>query len=226
MRCCNELLHNPHSGINPAQLGIGPHNYARQLARYMRDPSKVRAGTMYQWGRAPTIEQCRELINEAQGERQRYREESDRLAPKDIDALDYRPLPTRHAKEVQERIDRKRNQDIAVVEQAVEAEPANDDPEPQRSHFLTETVYQVCRAMGVVVADVVGNSRVKAVVRARHVVFYVLHKRGQSLTQIGRRLGCDHTSVMYALRIWDVKATDNMRKVAAFFVSDADEVAA
>jgi len=225
VRCCNELLHRPHGGINLERLQKGPMTYAGQLARYMRDPSKVRACTMNEWGRAPTLEQCRDLIEQAQAERDRYRSESDRLEPLDIDGADFKASATSFARDLQVRFERKAAQDIAVAEP--EPEAVNDDPEPQRSYFLSETVENVCRAMKVSLSDVMGNARFKPIVRARHVVFYVLHQRGQSLAQIGRRMGCDHTSVMYAMRMWDEKATDNMRAVAAFFVEPvADEVAA
>lgn len=219
VRCCNELLHKSGAGIVLYQLEKGPLTYAGQLARYMRDPSKVRACTMNEWGRAPTLEQCRALIEEAQAERDRYKSESDRLDPKDIDEADFVPKPTPFARDAQNRIEHKAAQDIKLAEP--EPEAVNDDPEPQRSYFLSETVENVCRAMKVSVADVMGNARFRPIVRARHVVFYVLHQRGQSLAQIGRRMGCDHTSVMYAMRIWDAKATDNMRAVAAFFTDEA-----
>jgi len=191
--------------------------------------------TLPQWQRRKraqaedeSLEQCRALIDEAQAERDRYKSESDRLEPQDADEADFVPKPTPFARDMQSRIEYKAAQDIAVAEP--EPEAVNDDPEPQRSYFLSETVENVCRAMKVSLSDVMGNARFKPIVRARHVVFYVLHQRGQSLAQIGRRMGCDHTSVMYAMRMWDEKATDNMRAVAAFFAQPvepvADEVAA
>lgn len=38
-----------------------PESYAAQLAKYISDPSKIRSLTMYQWGRAPSLERCRAL---------------------------------------------------------------------------------------------------------------------------------------------------------------------
>lgn len=222
VRCCNELLHNPQSGINPAQLGIGPRNYARQLARYIRDPSTIRARTMNEWGRAPSISECREMIVDATAQRERYRSESDRLAPKDIDAIDFVPGATEHALRVHRQALKIKAEEVRLPE----PEPANDDAKPRRPLLLNEIVSAIARAMKVSLDDLLGKSRDKQVAQARQVVCWVLFKRGQSYPQIGRRIGRDHSTVISAVRRFETHATDRMRLVAEFFAGVEEEVAA
>jgi|GEM_PF-6302440 len=57
-----------------------PFAYAARLARYISDPSTIRARTLDQWGHAPSKEQCASLRAEAIKDRQEYREEAERRA--------------------------------------------------------------------------------------------------------------------------------------------------
>lgn len=214
VRCCNELLHNPQSGISIERLNKGPRTYASQLARYIRNASKVRALTMSEWGRAPSLEECAALIAEAAAERERYRRESERLDPQDIDALDFVPSATEHAKRAQRAAMKIAAQ---VVELPTEPSPANDDHIPARPFLLNEIVEAIARTMKVTTADILGPCRSGQVIRARQVVCWVLSKRGQSYPQIGRRINRDHSTVISAVRRFETHATDRMRLVAEHF---------
>lgn len=214
VRCCNELLHNSQSGINPAQLGIGPRNYARQLARYIRDPSTIRARTLGEWGRAPSISECREMIVEATAQRERYREESDRLSPKDIDAVDFVTGATQHALRVHRAAMRRAENAVELPQ----AEPANDDVLPPRPLLVGEMIEAVCKAMKVSNVALFSASRDRWIMRARQVISWVLFKRGMSYPDIGRRLKRDHSSIINAVRRFETHADDEMRLVAEHFV--------
>lgn len=54
---------------------------------------------------------------------------------------------------------------------------------------------------GIQVAELRSGSRTRRVVAARHLAMYLLRVRGElSLTEIGDAVGCDHSSVLHALR--------------------------
>lgn len=213
-----QILHSPEAGICIDRLNRGPHHYARQLARYMRDPSKVRANTVNEWGRAPTLAECADMIAAAHAERQRYRDETERLGESDKDAVDFQPAPTPDALDMQ-RLAEVRAANVITLPDVDPTLPAHS----RKRHFLDETVEAIAVAMKVTVADIVGPSKLKTIVQVRQVVCWTLHKRGQSYSQIGRRINRDHTSVMHAVARFETHATDRMRLVAEHFAEIFDE---
>lgn len=216
-----QILHRPESGICDDSITQGPLAYASQLARYMRDPSKVRANTLNEWGRAPSLAECAELILKHGRDREAYRAESERLGQNDKDAVDWRPAPTVTALKMQRSVEAQKAKTINL--------PQNIGQNSNQSaafHFIDELVEAIARAMRVSVDDITGASRFKPEMQARQVVCWVLHKRGQSYSQIGRRLNRDHTSAMNAVDRFETHATDRMRLVAEYFAGVTDEVAA
>jgi hypothetical protein len=211
-----QILHAPEAGICAAQLGIGPRNYARQLARYMRDPSKVRANTMNEWGRAPTLRECAEMIAAARAERQRYRDETERLGENDKDAIDFAPSATDHAKRAHKLATKIAAEKVVLPE----LEPANDDELRAPPVLIGELIEAIAKAFKVTAEDILGPCRAGVIKSARIVVCKVLHLRGQSYPQIGRRINRDHSSVINAVHRFDTHATDKMRAVASFFAGD------
>lgn len=215
------ILHRPEGGICADSIGRGPTEYARQIARYIRDPSKVRANTMNEWGRAPSLAKCAALINAAGQDREAFRAESERLGESDRDAVDWRPAPTSLALDMQ-RVSDENAANVILL-------PQNDDLQligKPSFRFIDELVESIAKAMRVTLADITGPSRFGPQMRARQVVCWVLHKRGQSYSQIGRRLNRDHTSIMNAVDRFESHATDRMRLIAEHFAGIFDEVAA
>ncbi len=58
----------------------------------------------------------------------------------------------------------------------------------------------VAATSGVSEAEILGDSRIQAIVRARHLVMYIASSRGVSLSDIGRALRRDRTSVLNGIR--------------------------
>lgn len=66
--------------------------------------------------------------------------------------------------------------------------------------IVADIVEEVGLVMGVPYADIIGPTRTRFVVKARMTAAMVLHKRGMSLSQIGRHLGGrDHSTIIYSL---------------------------
>lgn len=206
------ILHRPEAGICIDRLHRGPRNYASQLARYIRDASKVRALTMNEWGRAPSLEECRELIADAHAQRAAYRAESERLGECDRDEAHFRPAPTSTALDMQRSVESAEANRIELPDLS-----ADDVPTDVRPFFIDDAVEAIARAMKVTVADIMGPDRAKVFMQARQVAYWVLHQRGQSTAQIGRRLNRDHSSVINSLRRYETHATPRMRLVAEWF---------
>lgn len=59
---------------------------------------------------------------------------------------------------------------------------------------------EVCDETGVSLNALRGRSREQAIVQIRHLAMYAAHERGASLSQIGRYLGRDHTTVLHGVR--------------------------
>ncbi|HET9045113.1 MAG TPA: helix-turn-helix domain-containing protein [Burkholderiales bacterium] len=64
---------------------------------------------------------------------------------------------------------------------------------------LSQLVEGVAHDHAVTAADLLGRSRTKAVVAARHCLMRILRARGLSLPEIGYLLDRDHTTVLSAL---------------------------
>ncbi len=64
-----------------------------------------------------------------------------------------------------------------------------------------EDLKAVAKDHGVPVADITGKCRAKYLVRARQHAMDVLHKRGWSYAEVGRRLGGrDHSTVIHGIK--------------------------
>ncbi len=52
---------------------------------------------------------------------------------------------------------------------------------------------------GVTIEDIFGKSRFDPIVRARHLFVYALRSYGLGVVHIGKHMGRDHTTIMYAV---------------------------
>lgn len=212
------ILHASNGGIDMDQIDKGPVNYAGQLARYIRDPSTIRARTMNEWGWSPSIEQIKELIAKRQAEREVFRAEVEGLGESDEDEADFFVRPTLNVNRRQ-RAENERRDNVLHFTQPVWVEP-----EIQPACFSSaEIINAVAKLMKVTVDDIKGTSRRHLFVRARTVVCHVLRQRELSLTAIGYFLNCDHSTVYTALRRFEQKADDRMRDIASRFLPVAGE---
>lgn len=86
-----------------------------------------------------------------------------------------------------------------------------------------EIVALVAKQMGSSLAEVMGFSRMKPVVHARHACYYVLNRCGYSHGQIGNVLGGRNpSSVSAAMARFEQTATPEMRAVIARFLEDGE----
>lgn len=201
------LLHRPYSGICEEAMNSDASAYAGQLARYIRDISTIRARTFDQFGCSPTRSWIAQKQAEHIAERERYRAESDKIPEIDCDAQPFKvgAMPAVFGKQ------RLQPDDPRLIESPAPVVHLHSTPRTVR-----EVIEAVCRDLKQLPEEVLGGSRKRPLMLARRTTAYVLHKRGNSYPQIGSFLGgIDHSSIIHAVRQFDLHATDEMRAVAA-----------
>lgn len=207
--CGTQTLHQSQGGIRARRIDASPYAYARELARYIRDASTIRARTMNEWGRAPSIEECREIIAKAQAKRDAFKAESDKLVPTEQDE-DVFAVPV-----IAQQVKRDRRV-VVKVDFSAPALPRSFDPATLTAR---DVIVHVARAFYVKAEDMLGPGRARPLVIPRQVAMYALHKRGgMSLTAIARMFGRDHSTAIHAIRQFEAKADDRMITVAARMV--------
>lgn len=80
-------------------------------------------------------------------------------------------------------------------------------------HFRQNTFKGVAGAVsehfGIGIRDIMSRTRLFRIVYARHICFYVARKVIKiSLPEIGRRMGCDHTTVLHGVRKIEAQLSD------------------
>lgn len=190
------------SGFDVLPEEPGYYGYARQLARYITDPSTVRVRVLDQFGSAPHVDEIRTMRAEwlatikrranaigtygTSKERKRAEEKARKLAalPPKVEEV-----PTDSNKAMP-----------APVPVAVACLPIALVP-PRKPMLTGAEVIAACAAECFVTAsDLTGPSRKKHLVVARNLAAAVLRARGSSLTNIGRFTNREHTTVLHNLR--------------------------
>ncbi|TCM17229.1 chromosomal replication initiator protein [Novosphingobium sp. PhB165] len=192
----------------PDIVPSGANAYAKRLVQYISDPSTVRARTMDEYGKAPSLENIRrwraDWVNEI-AERRAAR------APVDDhhdDDNEVNGICT------------------AIAERLVAASAAHVLPgggviagtlsgaaNDAEEHFEGDTreqavtymeVIQACAARcGETVEDLLGPSRSRSIVRARQFTATVLRSRGNSYPSVGRFMGNrDHSTIMHSVGVF------------------------
>lgn len=175
--------------------------YATYLARYIRDPSTIRARTIDHFGYAPSREKIASLITRARAENDDLTEHY--TGDRDNVEDDGRPFKVR-----------------AVP--MPEPEPSKPAPiivhtplgRPVEIVTPSDIIAAIAFEMNVGVKDVLGGTRLKPIMLARRTAAYVLNKRGNSTKLVGRWLGVDHSSVIHAVREFERRATPEMWAIA------------
>jgi Bacterial dnaA protein helix-turn-helix len=208
-----------------------PLNYAKQLAGYISDPSKVRAMTVNYWGRGPSVDQCRNLIEARRQPVRRARcqerfgrnfkcshpqtEENTIIT---IDGIDTCKTCAKLKSSVKERereraaaIMRAQREKNAKLEKAraeyikALAEPA----QPTRPLFPREVIADVERLFMLEPGSVVGGNRLARYVEARATAAYILHSRGLSYPHVGRIMNRDHSTIINLIAKIDIYKARN-----------------
>ena len=205
-----------------------PLSMANHLASYISDPSTIRVRVMEHFGRAPSLDQCRNLrqkkLNEAKqaahGQNVRFRAlfrcghpESDDNLLLCSDGIDRCKMCADARQSEAEKRERARQERlrITIAKERAEREAINHKIEDaialivqqkpvQRSRFSTETLAGVARRFMLTVADLKGRDKHDIFVDARCAFALIMKERGASYPQIGRWINRDHSTVVNLIR--------------------------
>lgn len=209
-----------------------PAAYAGRLARYVADPSTIRARTLDQYGRAPSLDECRKLreaiiakttrpekpwpcghprndantawlTRDREGCLECYNAERAALTAKQKAREEAKALKAAAEKVKRESYAAKRLAKLKEHQARIRLDPTNFEG----AHFVDELVASVAHAFMITPDELRGMSRYPREVCARSVVMRILRDRGKlSLPAIGRVLDRDHSTVCHALNTWEKRA--------------------
>jgi len=200
--------------------------YAKALARYISDPSTIRARTLDHWGRAPTVDQCRNLRHAQEETRNRFRKSCDKRATELVDRRlsDETKFQCGHPRTMENtelsgenekcrKCQNAKREALAtrMLTQAEALEAQASGPECQLAagdmrfaHHLSAKARVLALAAHInnmSVADILSKSRFRQHVRARWQVMLALRSVNMSLPVIVEAVGIkDHTTAVYAMR--------------------------
>lgn len=205
---------------------FSPISYAAQLASYISDPSTIRARVLDEYGRAPTIEQCRnlraqkvrekEVINRRRIGGKRFAR-TFRCGHPQTDAntvigmngndrcasCEKRKIAAEKKKQEQrEAIERARAAQEAAEREAkrVKIEQALNrlvkKVPAERPRIGTALLAQVAEFFELTPADLIGKRKFDILVDARTVFVLIQRERGLSYPKIGKYLERDHSTVV------------------------------
>lgn len=207
-------------GLQPLPEAAGPETYAARLARYIRDPSTIRARTINEYGRAPSIERIQEMVAQAREKSAAIRMAALRDVPDEGEDAQLWATPglARMASERREAAIRIAAQ--LALARLDEAEGCADSPRRELAS-LRDIITMAAHAFGLTHADIIGRSRKTEIVAIRYMVAWILLKRGRlSSSQVGRALGGrDHSSALYGRDRFEERATPEQRDFALRLVN-------
>ncbi len=202
-----------------------PEAYASNLARYISNPSTIRARTLEWWGRAPSVERCkalrdkhvqkvsfgesREIYKAYKGNFQCGHERSEENSHwLETGTQVCKTCRRERMAEAQRRSREKKRKDREAIERILKAEKklaerkrreseAEYRKERLNSVFVNELVAKVCDVFCCSQEDFYGRKRSKHLVIARSVFVRLMRDREASYPQIQRRLRMKcHTSAI------------------------------
>lgn len=214
-----------------------PVSYAKHLASYISDPSTIRAHVKTEWGRAPSIDIIRKMMEEVRKPKRiegyslcesRYRPlfkcghpETANNIVIGLNGIDkckacedrkWRLAKQREdARQARIRVQliRERMEHEAKLAEIKETLAKVAPPDgPKRKLIGNELIAEAARFFNLTHADVVGEDRHSLFVDARCVVSLIMKERGLSFPQIGRFLKRDHSSIINLVR----KAPERMAR--------------
>jgi chromosomal replication initiation ATPase DnaA len=72
---------------------------------------------------------------------------------------------------------------------------------PRQANLLQ--IDAIAKVYGYTVEDILGKSKLKALVAVRRQCVNMLHEKGYSTTEIGRIMNRDHSTICHALKMWE-----------------------
>lgn len=231
-----DLREKVQGGLKPLSDTAGPYAYAARLARYIHDASTIRARTINEYGSSPSIDQIRVMMAKARDARAKVREMAARDMPDESEdpafwgtpglirlAAERRALAEQHAARRALAMLTDGSSDGAPHSgsksgsaDAIAQSAASEVVPRQEVVTARQVITMTARAFGLTYADIVGQSRVRRIVSVRHMVAWILHRRGRlSLSQIGREMGGrDHSTAINSVRRFEETATPDHRAAA------------
>lgn len=185
---------------------IGPAQYAQRIARYITDASTVRARTLDQYGRAPSLDQIRKWQAYAREARAFVRRAAEMNAPAEGECPDFWQTPGFAGLAARRKMHGAAHAQL-MAQQHIDA---------IRVDVITarDILQETARAFGYSLDDLVGKCRDPELVKVRHFSMWVLTKRGRlSQAAIGRLMNRDHSSVIYGVRQFESAATPDQREL-------------
>lgn len=185
--------------------------YAARLARYISDPSTVRARVFEQYGSAPSLEKIAALradwVSEVEQRRAARAPDDWDEEPGLVAVLDeVRPDDISAAIQAQARVEA-----AASLRQALAHATATDVPQ-LLAHAVSEPIVPIPRTVSEIIErcasrfnlsaeDVLGRRRMRPIVRARQFTATVLRARRNSYPKVGKYLAdLDHSTVIHAVQ--------------------------
>lgn len=219
-----------------------PATYAAHLAGYISDPSTIHIRTREQFGRAPSIEECRKLREKVTAPARSRKGIHTGRFPCGHDRSDENTIwPTlnhdackqcsevqkglnaeamakreRTMRERREAIDAERAREIALrrAELAAAERAGRTGPRPL---VTDELLADVAYAYGITVSELLGPNRDRRLICARAVVAKVLRDRDVSMPMIAKKLRkvC-HSTIRNLLNTWDQRAMQNPHMITVY----------
>jgi hypothetical protein len=210
-----------------------PASYAKYLASYISDPSTIRARTLGYFGKAPTLEQCREL--------------REKIAWKPVGRKE-KPFDCGHIRTAENTFEysdgkekcltcynarlaeRTAAQEAARSRKARLAQAALEDAErakkaaleanmlPIENHALPgDIMHSVAVAFNITVRELRGEGRSSLYLNARAVAIKLMRENGTGFPAIARRLqkGC-HSTICHSYKTWDERAVKHPYVLAVY----------
>lgn len=208
---------------------ITPIGLAARLAEYISDPSTIRVRVKGHFGRAPTIEQCRNLrravenrrmkhVSHAEHKFRNYCLKHDGPYEMDADGIDRCATCKQEARraELEKELahirhllaEKKRKQELAnrTIRDALDGLESIPQAE------FTTVAQQVAKSLGLSMDELLGPRRNQYIVDGRAVVVRALRNRNKqrwSFPNLGRHMGRDHTTLVALDHCFNERARRN-----------------
>lgn len=208
-----DLRESVGGGFAPLHEAAGPKAYAARLAAYIRDASTIRARTMCEYGRAPSIEAIKLMQAKARERSALVRLQAERNTPAEDEDPGFWGTPGL----IRLAAERRAIQQRALLAQAsARLDDAAAASTKRDVVTAREVISLTAQAHGLTLADLTGRSRKRAIVPVRHMAAWILLQRGRlSRAQIGRLLGGrDHSTVINSIEAFEAKASPEQRALA------------
>ena len=165
-----------------------PSGYASTLAKSITDPSTIRAHTLSYFGKAPSVETIRRMIDGHRAKRARHfttRTDASMHYNEDNDSGHWAVRVT----------DKKRERDYLDI-----PPPPPKNPFLQRWRIAGAVAESVGEAFGVEPVQIMGKFRTRKHTHPRSVVYKLLIDWGLGYAEIGRRMGDrDHSTIVHGV---------------------------